>query len=196
MDRPPARSGRAVRSPGPSLAPGIAGTVMPENQQQEKKAAKPIGGDFIIPLMALSFTLYYFSTIWDLKWEAKLNGFLMGSVLLFLVLIFFVRSALRILRENATLGLGQLWHPVSVQKTRAALLILSIAFIYFIPWLGFTISITLFMVLALWLLGSRRPRVLIGIPLLLASSGYLLFIQALDSRLPHGPFEKFITWIL
>lgn len=168
---------------------------MDEQKSPQEPIVRPIGGDLIIPLMGLFFTIYYFSTIWNLKWEAKLNGFIMGSTLIFLVLIFLARSALAFQKKNVTLGLGPLLYPVSVQKTRAALLLLSIVFIVLIPWLGFTLSIVMFMAAALWLLRVRSRRLLIGLPLLLAGSGYILFIVLLDSRLPHGPFELIMNWI-
>jgi hypothetical protein len=48
------------------------------------------------------------------------------------------------------------------------------------------------MLAALWLMGIRRPRVLLGISGVVAASAYLLFIAALDSNFPHGPIEDLV----
>lgn len=165
-----------------------------ENAAQDS-AAKPIGGDLILPVLGLVFTLYYFSTIWDLTWEAKTNGFLMGSILLVLVAVMFVRSAIQIARGEATLGLGPLLRPIPLQVKRLALLLLSIAFIAVIEWLGFSLSVFGFLLGSLYLLGVRRPAVLWGIPALLTAGGYLLFIRLLDSRFPHGPVEQLLAQV-
>lgn len=168
---------------------------MEKQKPAEDRVVKPIGGDMILPLLGLVFTLYYFVTIWDLTWEAKINGFLMGSILLLLVGIFFVRSALQIAKGDATFGFGPLLRPVPLQIKRLSLLALSIAFIIVIEWLGFSVSVFGFLLSALYLLGVRRPAKLWGIPLALTVGGYLLFIRLLDSRFPHGAVEQLLEQV-
>lgn len=153
---------------------------------------RPVGGDLILPLAGLIFTIYYFVTIWDLTWEAKINGFFVGSVLILLIAIFLVRTALRLRRRQVTLGLGSLLWPLDVQARRVALLALSIAFILSIEWLGFTLATWLFLLTSLYALGVRDRLRLIGLPLAWAVAGYLLFIVALDTRFPHGPIERLL----
>ena len=102
---------------------------------------------------------------------------------------------MRIVRGEATLGFGPLLHPIGLQATRLALLLLSIGFIAVVEWLGFSLSIFGFMLCALYLVGVRRPLTLWSIPLALTVGGYLLFILLLDSRLPHGAVEKFVELV-
>ena len=43
---------------------------------------KSLGPDLIIPVAAILFTLYYFSTIIDSPWTAQVSAFFVGSILL------------------------------------------------------------------------------------------------------------------
>ena len=80
-------------------------TTKPENG---KPARQAIGADLIIPALAVIFTLYYCSTIWELNWEAKANGLAIGALLLLLVAIFLVKTAVRVKRGEATLGMDKI----------------------------------------------------------------------------------------
>ena len=66
----------------------------------------------------------------------------------------------------------------------------TIVFIATLPWLGLTLGLLLGMLAALWLMGVRRARVLLGISSAVAATSYLLFIVALDANFPHGPIER------
>jgi hypothetical protein len=65
-------------------------------------------------------------------------------------------------------------------------------FIIVIPYLGFTLTIFLFLLLAMLALGVRSVRKLIGVALTSAVVGYLMFIVALDTPFPHGPVEMLL----
>ena len=158
----------------------------------EARPPKPVGGDLIVPLAGLVFTVYYFSTIWDLVWEAQINGLLIGTVLIALVVLFLLRTARELARGRATLGLGPLAGPLSMQLQRAALLGLSILFIPLMSWLGFTLATALFLFCGLYAMGVRDRARLIGLPVGLSLTGYLLFIVALDTRFPYGPVEHLL----
>ena len=43
-------------------------TAKPDNRNPKRKA---VGADLIIPALAVAFTIYYYSTVWELNWEAK-----------------------------------------------------------------------------------------------------------------------------
>ena len=159
------------------------------NNQDNKKGKQPVGADLIIPLLAAGFAVYYMSTIWNLPWEAKANGLVLGSVLLFLVALFFVLTARSLLRGAISLSLSRLFEPRQFQTQRWSLVALMIAFIAVIPYLGFTLTIFLFLVLAMLALGVRSVRKLIGVALVSALCGYLMFIAVLDTPFPHGPLE-------
>ena len=156
---------------------------------------RPIGGDLVIPAMSLAFTIYYLATIWDFPWEAKLNGLMVGSVLIVLVVIFLLRTLRRVARGEANWGLGSLIYPRALLNRRLALVAISIAFIILIQWLGFTLSTLGFVFSTMFLLGVRSRFHLITIPLSVSLGGYLLFIVALNSRFPRGIFENLMTWM-
>jgi RsiW-degrading membrane proteinase PrsW (M82 family) len=52
---------------------------------------KQIGGELVIPVAALIFTLYYFSTIYNSPWTAQVSAFFIGAILLLLIAIFLVK---------------------------------------------------------------------------------------------------------
>ena len=57
---------------------------MPDNPSQPKKS---IGAELIIPVAALVFTLYYFSTIIDSPWTAQVAAAFIGTILIALVFV-------------------------------------------------------------------------------------------------------------
>jgi hypothetical protein len=63
------------------------------------------------------------------------------------------------------------------------------------PWLGFTLTVMLFLLSSMWLLGVRGVKPLVIIPLAAGSVGYVFFIVALDTRLPKGPVEWLLQWL-
>ncbi len=90
--------------------------------EPEKTEKKHLGGDLVIPLAALAFTLYYFSTIIDSPWTAQVSAFFIGAILIVLILIFIVKSVASLRRGDADLGMDSLLNPRSFILKRLALL--------------------------------------------------------------------------
>jgi hypothetical protein len=152
---------------------------------------KQIGGELVIPVAALIFTLYYFSTIYNSPWTAQVSAFFIGAILLLLIAIFMVKSAIAWKAGEVGLSLDTLVSPHSFITKRLALLALTVGFIFFVQWAGFTITTFIFLGLAMLLLsGTRRWRLILFLSATLAIGGYLLFILAFDTRFPEGPFEQ------
>ena len=88
-------------------------------------------------------------------------------------------------------------HPLDSFGRRVGLLLLALGFIYMMQFLGFTISLFIFLVIAIAFL-SKLTQVKRGIVIAACVSlgGYLLFIQFVGARFPHGPFERFISSLL
>ena len=163
----------------------------------DRPEPEAMGGQLIIPIAALIFTLYYFSTIIHSPFEAQVAAFFVGTILLILIALFLVKTALRVRHGGADLRLGELFRPRAVALKRLGLFLLTLGFILAIPYLGFTITTFLFLASAMLLLGARqRPGVTIGIAAAIALAGYLLFIVAFDTRFPRGPFEELMRGIL
>jgi len=160
-------------------------------QKGDEDKKRSLGGELVIPLTAIVFTLYYFSTIVDSPWTAQVSAFFIGAVLILLISIFLFRTLKAWKAGEVGLGLDALLEPRSFITKRLALLALTLGFIVFVDWGGFTITTFLFLGLATLLLsGASRWRLILGLSAGLAIGGYLLFILAFDTRFPDGPFEQ------
>ena len=166
---------------------------MDEPRSPEGRQRRAIGGDLFIPIAAIAFTLYYFSTIIDSPWEAQVNAFFVGSILIVLVVIQLVRMGRVLFEGEADLGPGELIRPTALLPKRLSLLALTVGYIMVIEWLGFTLTTFLFLACAMLLLNDgRRPAFIVGLAAAVALGGYLLFIVAFHTRFPAGPLEHLL----
>ena len=161
-----------------------------DQQPTARKPKKPIGGDLVIPVAALGFTLYYFSTILDSPWTAQVSAFFIGTILIALVVLFLILSVRSVLKGAADWRVGRLVSPTSLLPKRLALIGLTLGYIVVIQWLGFTLTTFAFLCAAMLLLGGgRAKRLILGFGLAFSLGGYLLFVVAFETRFPEGPFE-------
>lgn len=167
---------------------------MAEENGSEGPGKTSRGGELILPIGAFAFTLYYFYTIWDVPRIAQISAFFVGTILIFLIILLFARIWREVRAGKADLSLGGLVEPKSYIPKRLALLGLTIGFIYFVEWLGFTITVFLFLTLAMLLLSEGKKKgLIVCIAATVAISGYLLFIVAFHTRFHEGPFEKLMA---
>lgn len=152
-----------------------------------------LGADLVIPLLALAFAAYFFVSIRELAWEAKANGVLIGSALVGLVVVQLVRVALAVAKGRGTLSTEPLWSPREALGKRIGMVLVTIAFIATLKWLGLTLGLLVWMAVALWIMGVRKPLRIAAIAFAVAASAYLLFILTLDSSFPHGPVERAVA---
>ncbi|HET7731569.1 MAG TPA: tripartite tricarboxylate transporter TctB family protein [Usitatibacter sp.] len=153
----------------------------------------PLGADLVIPLLALAFAAYFFVSIEDLAWEAKANGVFIGGALVLLVVVQIARIGVAIARGRGDFGTAPLWAPRDALGKRIGMVLVTIAFIATLKWLGLTLGLLLGMAASLWIMGVRRPGRIAAISIAVAASAYLLFILALDSNFPHGPVERAVA---
>ena len=153
----------------------------------------PLGADLVIPLLALGFAIYFFWSIADLAWEAKANGVVIGGALIALVTVQVAHIALRVARGQGDLSTEILWQPRDVLGKRIGMVLVTVAFIALLQVLGLTLSLFLAMAAALWVMGVRRPSLVLGIAFGVAAAAYLLFIAALNAGFPHGLIEKLFS---
>lgn len=163
-------------------------------KSQSGKAS--VGAELIIPVAGLLFAVYYLTSIWNIRWEAQVNGFFLSAVLLVLVAVFLVRTFRRIARGEADLRLGEKLGTPQLLRQRLGLIAITAVFVFVLPWIGFTLSTFLFLLATLLFFGIRSPLTLAVIPLSVAAGGYVLFIVALNARFPHGPVEKLLASII
>ncbi|MGH8669025.1 MAG: hypothetical protein ACREUH_07290 [Burkholderiales bacterium] len=157
------------------------------------KSRQPLGADLVIPALALGFAVYFFVDIADLGWEAKANGVLIGVMLVLLVVVQLARMALQLSRGAGDFGFGPLWRPADVMRKRLGMVVLAAGFIAALPWLGLTLALWIAMLLALLVMGVRKPSTLVWLPLAVAGATFVLFIVVLQSDFPHGPIEKLLS---
>ncbi len=165
----------------------------------EKREKTPVGADLLIPGAAVAFTLYYFSTIIDSPWTAQVSAFFVGTILLALCFLLLVGITRRVARGEASLRFDPLISPAEVVPKRLALLGLTLGYIFFIDWLGFTATTFLFLMFGMTLLsGWQRDnkRLIVILSAVLSIGGYLLFVVAFERRFPEGPFEQFFQSLL
>jgi len=154
---------------------------------------RALGADLVIPLLAAAFAAYFFWSIADLGWEAKANGVLIGTVLVGLIVVQVGRIVRQLGRGEGNLRLDPLWLPRDVLFKRVGMVLITVAFIAALEWLGLTLSLLVAMVLALAVMGVRSPAKLLGVSGAVAATAYVLFIAILDSAFPHGPVERLLA---
>jgi len=160
---------------------------------RDSEETRQIGGELIIPVMALVFTLYYISSVIDSPWSAQLNAFMIGSVLIVLVLAFLVYAAREVLLGRASLGMSDLLAPYDILPRRLGFMALSIAYLVAMQWLGFTLTTFLFMAASILLLGGgRRPVVAVLAALVMAAIALGVFVILFQKRFPKGPIEYLV----
>jgi hypothetical protein len=153
---------------------------------------KALGADLVIPALALGFAAYFFVSIADLAWEAKANGVVIGGILVVLIAIQVVRIAIRVLKREASLRFDPLWEPREALGKRVGMVLVTVAFIATLSWLGLTLGLLLALFAALWIMGVRGKSLVI-LPAAVALAAYLLFVALLHSDIPHGPIERLLS---
>lgn len=161
-----------------------------------QKESKALGADLIIPGLALAFALYFFASTFDLVWEAKANGVIIGTALVILIAFQIGRVGLRVMRGEGGLGFDPLWQPLELAWKRLGLVAVTALFIALLPWLGLTLALWLGLLAQLWIIGVRRKKILFWLPTWTAAAVYALFIAVLDSGFPHGPIENLLAPLL
>ena len=162
-------------------------------ETKQDSSDQSLGSELVIPVTAMAFAVYYVQSIWNLPWEAQMNGFFLSAVIMVLGLAFIARSLKRRVADGARFGFESLIGSGAVTLQRLGLVGLTIGYILVLPWLGFTATTCVFLIGAMTLLGARSWKLLAGISMGLSLTGYVVFIVALNSRLPHGVFEKLMA---
>ena len=149
-----------------------------------------VGGELIVPVAGLLFTIYYFSTIIDSPWTAQVSAFFVGAILIALIVAFLVKTAIEYRAGLVDLKAGAIAEPRELLPKRLILFGLTLGYIYVIHLLGFTLTTFLFMAAAMALLSNgRRLGFIVALSAVMSLAGWALFILAFDTRFPLGPFE-------
>lgn len=156
-----------------------------------------LGGEMVIPILAVAFTLYFFSSIWNSPWTAQVSGFLVGGILLLVCGIFFLRCVSQLKSGQATLRAGALFSMEDITSGRLGLFITTISYCLLIDRLGFTLTTFLFLASSMLILGrGRRPGLILSISAAMSLGGWAIFIWAFGTRFPSGWFENTMKAVL
>lgn len=164
------------------------------SESKKGSANRSLGAEMVIPVTAMAFAIYYVTAIWGLPWEAQVNGlFLSLSVWVTggIVLVRVFRR--RLVEEGSAFGFEKLIGSGTMVRQRLGLIALTIGYIVILPWLGFTLTTAVFLAVAMVHLGVRAWGRIAVISASLSLLGWGIFIVALNSRLPRGPFEKLMA---
>jgi hypothetical protein len=161
-----------------------------EKPAQEKRIA--LGAELVMPALALAFATYFLVSTADLQWEAKANGVIIGTLLVLLLAVQFVRSGMAYARGKANFSFGTLLSPADVTYKRLGMLAITIALVATVPWLGLGLGLFLSLSVALIMMGVRGFGRAVLVAFLVALTCSVLFTVVLDSGLPRGPVEHLL----
>lgn len=163
----------------------------------DKNRKRQLGGELVIPAMAVAFTVYYFTTIWNSPWTAQVSAFLVGGILLLVCGIFLLRSVVWLARGEATLGFSNVVNMDDLRTGRLGLFIATLGFSLLIERLGFTLTTFLFLASSMAVLSKGRNLGFITVlSVAIALTGWAVFIWAFDTRFPRGWFETTMKALL
>ncbi len=157
---------------------------------ERQTPGRQIGGELVIPILAIGFTLYFFTTIWNSPWTAQVSAFGVGGILLFVCSIFILRCIHWLRSGQGTLGFGNLFSRQDISTGRVGLFVTTVGYCLFIDQLGFTLCTFLFLTLSMIILSKGRSIGFITlISAIMSLGGWAVFIWAFDTRFPRGWFE-------
>lgn len=163
---------------------------MNAQQPSEKKRA---GADLVIPVGASLYAVYYIASVWDFPAEAQQSGIFLAGLLLGLSALFFAKTAVTLARGQARWDFSALLGAHGGRRARFAFAGLTVAYIFVVPYGGFTLTTFVLVFLGSLLAGLRSLRRALVFATVVALSGWLFFIVALGTRFPRGPFEQLVS---
>ncbi len=167
---------------------------MADESHQKKRQ---LGGELVIPVLAVAFTFYFFTTIWNSPWTAQVNAFLIGGILLLVCAMFFVRSFFLLKSGEANLSMSNLFSKDDIRTGRIGLFLTTLGFTVFIEWLGFTLTAFLFLFLSMIILSKGQSVIRAFLAsATMALGGWAVFIWAFQTRFPRGWFEETMRMVL
>ncbi len=157
--------------------------------------------DCIIPGLALAFTVYYLTTITEVPWTSQASAVVVSGLLTLAILAFVVRSIWRIRLGIEILRFDGAFDGLtgrgSTRDRRLALLVLTVAYVWVIQYMGFTLTTFAFLFCAIVLLSSLANwRRALAIALGSSIVGYIVFLYFFKTRFPRGPIEEWLKGVL
>jgi len=153
------------------------------------------GGELFIPLLSIFFSLLYLSQVWGeprivVLWPYLVMALLIGCSLLpvFRVLAKGVRREEREKRPS-----GEILPRLKTASKPLLICSATIVYLIGVNYLGFSLSNFLYLTILIWLLGTRKARVLIGLSLGITVLLHLVMVDFLQMPVPRLP-APWTTW--
>lgn len=141
--------------------------------------------ELIIPVGAIAFAVYYLSTVWELPFQAKVVGIYVAGAIGILSLVLFIRFGRQLSSGRKSLGFAGFFSDPISEGRRWSVLALTLAFIGLMPVIGFTLSLFLFVLLAVIVIGGvERLKAAIITATCLTTIAFLIFIVFVRVRFP------------
>jgi hypothetical protein len=168
---------------------------MPKIQKNSDK--QNIAGECIIPILGVLFTVYYVYSIFDAPWTAQVNAVLVGTTLILVSAIFFIKKFSLLVRGSAEFTIPVKRFLPSIQTPQTAFIVTSFLYLILIDFLGFTLTTTLFFWTSMLILGhGKRPYHKAILSVIMALIGYAVFIVMFETRLPIGILEHVLGKVI
>lgn len=166
-------------------------------QDSPRKPPRNVLPDLVIPLLALGFTGYYLTTITEVPWISQASAVTVSCLLVIAIAAYFTRTIVRIRRGSEFIGIPEASFVSETTIRRALLLGLTIAYVWVIDTLGFTITTTVFVFLGIVVLSSLQNwKNALLVSLCCSVTGYVVFIYFFETRFPRGPIENALKAML
>ena len=170
---------------------------MHKNDDDLPKPARNVLPDLIIPVLALLFSIYYLTTITEVPWISQASAVTVSGLLLLTILAYALRTLYRVRRGEECLRLPRPGATAGTQIKRIILLLLAIAYVYFIGVLGFTLTTFVFVATTVVLLSSPGNwKNALKVAGACAVTGYIVFIYLFQTRFPKGAIETYLDRVL
>lgn len=168
---------------------------MPKIRKNSDK--QNIAGECIIPILGVLFTVYYVYSIIDAPWTAQVNAVLVGTTLILVSAIFFLKKFSLLIRGGAEFTVPFARLLPALQTPQTAFIVTSFLYLILIDFLGFTLTTTLFFWTSMLILGHRkRPYHKAILSVIMALIGYAVFIVMFETRLPIGILEQVLGKVI
>ena len=155
-----------------------------------------VGADLIIPIASILLVIYYFTTILNSPWTAKVTAYFVGAILVACAAIYIFQGFMR-LKGGATFSLMDLVEPLSIAPTRTALFVLTLGSIFVMPIIGFTLTSIVFLSAAMLLLTrGQTPILIVVLALFLSLLWFIIFVLIFQRRFPLGWLDEQIKVIV
>lgn len=145
------------------------------------------GEELIIPILFLLFSLIYLAQVWQeayivVLWPFIVMALLLGSII-FLLIKLFVEQTEPKAKPKKMLANIILW--LSDNRKPLFIVLFTILYLSFLPYLGFSLSNFLYLMVLFWVLGTHQFLSNISLAAAISAILHLIMIEFLQMTIPR-----------